>query len=128
MGNSIATAIAEKQKGIQKGIQEEMQKAQMRNMERQRKVMMATQQAFIRESLNWSLPTYFTLLGIASGLVAKNKAPRFVIAPFIPIGVFFAYQYDFAYGNKIARVNATAEKILAEQYNITMPKEEPPHP
>jgi hypothetical protein len=62
MGNSIATAIAEKQKGIQKGIQEDMQKAQMRNMERQRKVMMATQQAFVRERyFNVSLFVYRAL-------------------------------------------------------------------
>ena len=37
-------------------------------------------------------------------------------------GTLFAYQYDFAYGNKIARLRAEAESILAlEPQHLLMP-------
>ncbi len=41
---------------------------------------------------------------------------------FLFTGLLYAYQYDFAYGNKITRLRAEAENILAcEPHRLVMP-------
>lgn len=59
MGNTIGNAIADKQKAMQKGMLEEMQKNQMRGADKQRKIMLSMQQAFVRERCVFFLFLFF---------------------------------------------------------------------
>ncbi len=53
MGNSIATAMVEKQKEMQQEMMQKQLKMQVRGQERMRRMMIATQMAATREQLMW---------------------------------------------------------------------------
>lgn len=53
MGNSIASAMVDKQKALQKEMQAEMLQNQLRGQERMKRMMIAQQMASTRERLWW---------------------------------------------------------------------------
>jgi hypothetical protein len=64
--------------------------------------------------INWQLGTIATLL-VVGGVSAARGGPRTALIPVFPLSIVTAYQYDMAYGNKLDRVRAIAEDILASE-------------
>ncbi|XP_076048283.1 plasminogen receptor (KT)-like [Oratosquilla oratoria] len=79
---------------------------------------MAIQVAATRERLEWFLP--FSMSSAAflyyQGYV-KTKSPV-VMFPLIPMAFAFAWQLDFAYGNKGDRVKEMAERIMLNEAEL----------
>jgi hypothetical protein len=120
MGNTIAKAITEQTRKIQEEMQEKMAKMQMENMirgqERQRRMMIAQQIAVSRELFWWFAAFYSTAcLGLITAAIKRKKIPPVVLIPFVPLTLFMAYQWDFAYGNKPARIQRIFERVLKEE-------------
>lgn len=82
---------------------------QMQNQMRER--MAAMQVAKAREMFTWFASFYgLATIGMLRGFrTAKNGA---IIAPLLPLSFILAYQYDLAYGTKLARIKSEAENIL----------------
>lgn len=127
MGNSIATAMVEKQKEMQQEMMQKQLKMQVRGQERMRRMMVASQMAMMREQLMWEGGfkknemmklifeglLSFGLLGLAA-YSAKNGFPKPAIIPITVIGTVVSYQIDFAYGNKAERINNMTKEILED--------------
>ena len=47
----------------------------------------------------------------------KHSRKPAAIAPLIPLTFLVAYQYDFAYGNKIDRIQGKRNKLISSQPN-----------
>eukprot|EP00918_Siedleckia_nematoides_P030461 GHVU01065996.1.p1 GENE.GHVU01065996.1~~GHVU01065996.1.p1 ORF type:complete len:137 (-),score=14.17 GHVU01065996.1:2062-2472(-) len=92
---------------------------QLQNFMRERQ--MAMQLARARDMFNWCGSFYvLALLGLARGF-KKTKNPGF-LGPLLPLTFIIGYQADLAYGGKMKRMRAEAEKILEnEGYLLLMP-------
>jgi hypothetical protein len=114
MGNSIATTMVEKQKEVQ----QEMIKVQWANMlrgaERQRRMMLSTQIAVMREQFWWYASFVGTVSLMATAAYVKKRTPAGFI-PLVPLSFILGYQYDFAYGNKPERINRIWENMLTKE-------------
>ena len=106
------------------GAMEKMQEQQQTMMERQilvqnemRQRAMATQIAFSREMFMWWGSFYaIACTGAVLGFL-KTKKPATLI-PILPLSFIVGYQADFAYGDKITRVQAEAENILKNEGSL----------
>jgi hypothetical protein len=63
------------------------------------------------------------MLATAAFLRTKSKAG---FVPLLPLSFVTGYQYDFAYGNKLERVRAEAESILANERKLLRGRLAPP--
>ncbi|KAL5486494.1 hypothetical protein EMCRGX_G018982 [Ephydatia muelleri] len=108
--------------------QEFMLASQQLQMERQiqmqllmRERMVATQLAVAREAMYWWGGFYsLCLVGLTAGFL-KTKKPG-VIVPIVPLSFVVGYQADMAFGNKMERIVAEADRILKEeQHLLSMP-------
>lgn len=117
IGSSIADRMVEKQKQTQLELQEVMMQKQWKNnlkgQERMRRTMIAQQMAMARERLWWFAGFVGTLcLGIGGYAIKHKRVPPAAIAPLFALLTITAYQADFAYGNKIERVNRMMNEIV----------------
>jgi len=88
---------------------------QMQNYMREQ--MMAMQLAKSRDVFVWFSSFYgITAVGLTVGFI-KTRKPGF-IAPLIPLSFVEAYQYDMAVGNKMERLQAEANRILAHETSL----------
>ena len=135
VGESVATKMGEKQKEMAT-IQRENQ---MKMMEAQMKKQISMQMASTREFLNWQAGVYGLLVVAVTGRVLAKKpvyaaagVPLIRLISFFSFFFFFskdfvltliliiiivfpiimAYQADLAYGNKLDRIKAEADRIL----------------
>ncbi|KAJ3125439.1 hypothetical protein HK098_000253 [Nowakowskiella sp. JEL0407] len=91
-----------------------MARAQKENMERQQRMMMASQVALTRDRLNWMGAGYgIALSGVLAARIRGHTIPAaaypglFLIFPLI-----LGYQIDLAYFNKADRIRKEVDKIL----------------
>lgn len=79
--------------------------------------MVATGIAQARDTLRW-FGAFAAVAG--TGLVAaasRTRNPAF-LAPLVPLSFAFAYQYDFAHGDKMKRIVAEAGDVLANEPHL----------
>jgi hypothetical protein len=110
MGNSIAqtmsSSMAKTQEEMQGKMLKKQQHMQMRMQDRMRRTMVAQQMAFTRDLVHWMSGVYSaTLVGVTAYTIKNRKFPKVAIVPLALFGTVIAYQADFAYGNKVERVN-----------------------
>jgi len=114
------------QKPMQKEMQERMGRTQMiaqaRGGERMRRLQLSMQMAFVREQLYWFGGVYsLGLLGVTAQVIKTKSIPKVAAIPLVVAGTFIAYQWDFAYGNKIDRINKIHHDILREEKHWFVP-------
>ena len=90
-----------------------------------RELQMATAIAQTRDMLMFTggFTATVAILAAAAFLRTKSKAG---FAPLLPLSFVTAYQYDFAYGDKMERVRAEAESILANERALVRGRLAPP--
>eukprot|EP00112_Aurelia_sp_Birch-Aquarium-sp1_P009854 Seg2136.4 transcript_id=Seg2136.4/GoldUCD/mRNA.D3Y31 product="Plasminogen receptor" protein_id=Seg2136.4/GoldUCD/D3Y31 len=128
MGSIMGKAMKETMDENMKKTQEFMLASQKMQMDRQMNMQrlmiekqMASQIARAREMFDW-VGSFYALASIGMFIgFSKTKKPS-VLVPFVPLSFVVAYQAHLAYGNKIQRIRAEAERILAEEKDlITLP-------
>eukprot|EP01004_Peranema_trichophorum_P000845 NODE_10956_length_482_cov_5.364903_g10302_i0.p1 GENE.NODE_10956_length_482_cov_5.364903_g10302_i0~~NODE_10956_length_482_cov_5.364903_g10302_i0.p1 ORF type:complete len:151 (+),score=24.22 NODE_10956_length_482_cov_5.364903_g10302_i0:40-453(+) len=104
MGQNISNKMAESQKKTQLSLRE---------------IQLAISIAQARDLFQWM--TAFTATVGTFGIIgfAKTKKPHGII-PLLPLSFVLAYQYDFAYGNKLQRIREEAGNIIREERNGSM--------
>lgn len=127
VGSAVATTMAEKQQEAMKAQREAQQKMMGDQMKRQ----ISMQVAMTRERLLWQGVFYCTvddnvivlsahltrpaavfLTGFIAAKLKGVPVPHAAASPIILIPYFMLYQADMAYGNKLDRVKAEADRIL----------------
>jgi hypothetical protein len=89
--------------GIMNSMMERQQDMMKANMNRQLRIMTATQMSYTRELIPWLVIPYSILsMGVLGRLVSKKQVPGVLYAPVV-MGLLIAYQIDFAYGRKTDR-------------------------
>jgi uncharacterized iron-regulated protein len=110
---SLAAGMAKQQQEAQRGMiarQLEMQQAM-------RERVVATQLAFARDQFMF-YGTFWALAVVGLPIIAlKRKSVGFVM-PLVPLTFVAAYQADMAYGGKMERVIAEADRILANEAEL----------
>jgi hypothetical protein len=102
--------------GITQSIAEKQQEMMRANMDRQLRIMTATQMAYTRELIPWMATPYSLLcLGILGRVAARKSIPGLVIAPVVVGACVLGYQIDFAYGTKTERVRTLYQTILNDE-------------
>lgn len=88
---------------------------QMHNQMRERALAMQVAQS--RELLYW-LGSFYAIATV--GMLAGYRRTRNqrVLIPILPLTFVVAYQADFAYGSKIARIKAEAENIMQFEFGL----------
>lgn len=82
-----------------------------------RERMIATQLAVARDMFQFYGTFYaFAIAGL--GCVSVMKRSPAVALQLVPLGFVTAYQYDMAYGGKMERVVAEAERILKSEAHL----------
>ncbi|KAL9654825.1 hypothetical protein ABK040_008618 [Willaertia magna] len=120
IGSSVANTMVEKQKEAQAEMQEKMVKKQQENMikgqERMKRMQIVTQVAIARERF-WWFAGFDSLLTLGLvGATVKKKAHPAIIFPWLAITLVTGYQWDFAYGNKLDRINKIQQDIEKEDH------------
>ncbi|KAK3594567.1 hypothetical protein CHS0354_006256, partial [Potamilus streckersoni] len=82
---------------------------QMQNLMRERQMAMTIARA--RDIFVWFGSFYATSAVLMLTGFAKKKNPG-MIAPLIPLTFILGYQFDLAYGSKIKRLKAEADRII----------------
>jgi hypothetical protein len=101
---------------IQAEFTKNQKKMMISNMDRQMRVMQATQMAFAREQLNWMLVPYTGLLAfIIKSTIQKKPYPPALKVPLIIGGCVIGYQLDWAYGTKADRVRGIFNDIIENE-------------
>eukprot|EP00834_Sanchytrium_tribonematis_P006624 NODE_505_length_6682_cov_0.825394.p7 type:complete len:107 gc:universal NODE_505_length_6682_cov_0.825394:5658-5338(-) len=94
-----------------------MAEMQRKSMEKQQKTMVAMTMANSRDLCLWIGGTW---AAVGTGLLlAGNRAPRVALVPFGVLSIVFAYNVDFAYGNKAERIRQEFLKIQNEDHWFT---------
>ncbi|KAL3869614.1 hypothetical protein ACJMK2_042281 [Sinanodonta woodiana] len=114
MGSIVGKAMDENMKKQQDFILKTGQitlerQIQMQNQMRERQVAIAVARA--RDIFVWFGSFYATSAFLMLAGFAKKKNPG-VIAPLIPLTFILGYQFDLAYGTKIKRLQAEADRII----------------
>jgi len=121
--------MVEKQRELQKEVQKDMSAIQLNNMilgqERMRRMMIAQQMAIARERLIW-IGAFggFLTLGLTGYTVRTKSFPAPAMVPLIGYWTIFAYQWDFAYGNKAQRIFEYQNSIMQDNrywFNPVLP-------
>jgi len=110
MGGSISKTFSDKMAENQKNGQETM-----------RRTMLATQVAARRDLVQWMGATWCLLASGVTVAAAKRKLPPAAAVPFTIFSIVLAYNWDFAYGNKLERINAEYEKITTQEKHWYVP-------
>eukprot|EP00980_Cylindrotheca_fusiformis_P019715 scaffold6886_cov106-Cylindrotheca_fusiformis.AAC.4 len=120
MGNSSSTNKDDKaarffenaKKKFKAGVDQEISHRMMI----QREVQMAVNIAKARDNIHIFGSLWLTLTtGVVAAHLAKVSVPKSVGLPIVIGGVVLGNMADFAYGNKLARVNREAEYILEHE-------------
>lgn len=119
IGQSIAAAMGKQQQEAQKGMAARQLEMQLAMRDR----MVATQIAFSRDLFSF-FGTFCALAAVGLPLLARKKGNPAFMGPLVPLGFVAAYQYDLAYGTKMERVIAEADRVLAnERHLLRLPGE-----
>lgn len=112
VGQSISDAMAENQRKIMDEQMKKQWEMQKRAQERMRRVQISFQMAVVQERFYWMATAYSgSLLGLTINFLKTKSFPKVAIPPLYIGGFALAYQYDFAFGNKINRINEMATKL-----------------
>eukprot|EP00160_Parvularia_atlantis_P002591 Unigene12158_Nuclearia_a/m.36965 Unigene12158_Nuclearia_a/g.36965 ORF Unigene12158_Nuclearia_a/g.36965 Unigene12158_Nuclearia_a/m.36965 type:complete len:143 (-) Unigene12158_Nuclearia_a:65-493(-) len=108
LGEGVAGKMAEKQREAMAAQQAFM----MQQAKRQQAIMMAQQ----REQLVWEAGAW-ALVATATTMrtVVSRRFPAPAAVPLLVLPYLMAYQVDMAYGNKMDRIKAESDRILAEE-------------
>ena len=119
MGGAISSGVAQ----VEHTIDEKMMKRAML----QREIQLSIGIAQARDNLNWFASLYTALLtGLIVAKVANMPIPKAAAIP-VFMGAFgLAFQADFAYGNKLARVTREAEFIMDNEQERFIPPQQAP--
>eukprot|EP00048_Salpingoeca_helianthica_P015473 m.226977 g.226977 ORF g.226977 m.226977 type:complete len:142 (+) comp17087_c0_seq1:143-568(+) len=120
MGSIMSSALAAQQEAMAEG-QRKMMARQIEVQMQVRDRMVATQIAASRD-LFYFFGSFYALaaVGLTAGAIKKRNPGMF--APVVPLTFILAYQWDMAYNNKIERIVAEANNILAhEQHLLRLP-------
>ena len=102
--------------GLSQSMVEKQQENMKKNMERQMRIMTATQMSYTREMIPWMATPYSILvLGVLGRTIAKKPVPGAALIPVVIGGVVLGYQIDFAYGTKADRVHDQFLDILNKE-------------
>lgn len=94
---------------------------QLQMQQAMRSRMMAQQLAMGREAFDWWAAFYATTGVLLTVGTIKIRNPA-VLFPMLPLSFVLAYQFDMAKGNKMDRILAEADQILAnEQHLVAIP-------
>lgn len=109
VGESVAAKMAEKQKETMAAQRDAQAKMMEANIKRQ----VAIQMAATRERLNWQLGFWLAAnVGVAARFIKTKTVHPVSIFPVVILPYIMAYQADLAYGNKMDRIKAEADRIL----------------
>ncbi|KAG2383096.1 hypothetical protein C9374_004433 [Naegleria lovaniensis] len=121
MGNSFANAFAEKQRALQLEMQDRMavtqKKSQIAMQERMKRMQIATQVAVARERF-WWFAGFHAFITTGMTIKRKHVHPAAVI-PYLAFTLVTLYQWDFAYGNKLERIDKIFNKLQDEEHWYT---------
>eukprot|EP00127_Corallochytrium_limacisporum_P007470 Clim_evm15s252 gene=Clim_evmTU15s252 len=101
----VPNKMAERQKAVQLQVRE---------------VQMAVGVAQARDLLNWVGAFTGTVGVLGMSAAMKTRSPAGLI-PLLPLSFMCAYQYDFAYGEKLRRVRDEAGRILEDERKAASP-------
>lgn len=107
---SLTAGMVKQQQEAQRGMiarQLEMQQAM-------RERMVATQLAFARDQFMF-FGSFWALAAVGLPILAIKKRSIGFIIPLVPLTFVAAYQADMAYGSKMERVIAEADRIIANE-------------
>ncbi|EDV22364.1 uncharacterized protein TRIADDRAFT_58898 [Trichoplax adhaerens] len=121
MGSMISSQMKEVMGEQMKQNKESMSEMQDTMMERQivlqdqiRRRQMASQIARARDFVAW-YGSFYALAGIGLIAASRRTKNRAYLGPLVPLGFILAYQADLAYGNKMDRIRAEAERIMSDE-------------
>ncbi|XP_059149480.1 plasminogen receptor (KT)-like [Physella acuta] len=104
--------------------QEFMLKTQQLQLERQlamqnemRERQMAVMIARARDMF-WFYTAFDSLATVGLTLGAMRSKKYGLLAPLVPLSFVFAYQWDLAYGSKMDRIRAMADRIIDEEHQL----------
>eukprot|EP01137_Pigoraptor_chileana_P016086 Opistho-2@72586 len=107
MGQYISSQLSNAAKAVPEKMVERQRETQLQL----REVQMAVAQAQARDTVLW-LSAFTATVGIlGTAAFIKTRRPTGFI-PLLPLSFVTAYNYDFAYGNKIDRIREEAGRIL----------------
>ncbi|KAK3086540.1 hypothetical protein FSP39_019914 [Pinctada imbricata] len=88
---------------------------QMQNQMRERQMAMMVARS--RDLFMWYSSFYCVVLvgGVLGFMKTKKPTP---IIPLVPLTFIFGYQYDLAYGTKMERMRAEADRILDTEMSL----------
>lgn len=126
MGASLSSAAAlpERMASMPELMAESQRAMAARQVEIQlamRERQMAAQIAQARDAVRFYGAFVATAaVGLTAGAIKRRNV--FMMAPLVPLGFMLAYQWDFAFNDKVQRVTAEAESILAtERHLLSLP-------
>jgi len=113
--------MVEKQRALQVEMQEKMAQRQEANMkkqqERMKRMQIATQVAIGREQFWWFAGFHsFLTLGLTGALIKKKPVHPAAVVPYLAFTLITAYQWDFAYGDKLERINNIYSDLQKEDH------------
>jgi hypothetical protein len=95
---------------------------QMHMQNAMREQQMAIQLARGRDMFHYWI-AFYTVAGTAAVAAFKKSRNPSILVPFLPLGFIVAYFGDMAYGTKMERIRAEAERILLnESHLIDLPQ------
>jgi hypothetical protein len=103
--------MREEMKIIMQRNTEVMMKKQSELMMKQRQLMIVHQFAMGKDRFMFYKYFFYTACFGITGNALKMRNPH-LLAPLVPLGFVFAYQWDFYHGNKLNRVRHDAEQLL----------------
>ncbi|XP_041358651.1 plasminogen receptor (KT)-like [Gigantopelta aegis] len=83
---------------------------QMQNQMREK--MMAMQMGRARDMFMW-FSSFYAVTAVLCIIGARHR--RGAVIPLLPLTFILGYQYDLAYGNKMMRIRAEADRILDDE-------------
>jgi len=125
MGNLIAGSMLEKQKEMQSEMSKVQKAIMIQNQERMRRLQIASAMAMARDRVMWMAGGGgIALTGLGIYTLRAKVFPKAAIIPLTIYSYIFAYQWDFAYGNKAERVNKMFNDIITSEQHWFTPIEE----
>ncbi|XP_064604364.1 plasminogen receptor (KT)-like [Liolophura sinensis] len=115
MGSIVGKAMDENMKKNQQFMmknQEIMLVRQIHMQNQMRQRMAAMQMARARDMFQWFGAFYAVFAPIAIAGAKRNKG---LLAPLLPLTFILGYQYDLAYGSKMQRMRAEADRIMDDE-------------
>eukprot|EP01112_Ceratiomyxa_fruticulosa_P021301 TRINITY_DN7437_c0_g5_i5.p1 TRINITY_DN7437_c0_g5~~TRINITY_DN7437_c0_g5_i5.p1 ORF type:complete len:135 (-),score=23.34 TRINITY_DN7437_c0_g5_i5:47-451(-) len=112
MGNPLST-FAEKQKEMQQNMIQTQQRNMEMNVQKQRRIMLATQIAVTKDRLRW-MEAFGAVAALGLTVFTIKKGfPKPAIIPITFYGFLYGYQYDLVYGTKAQRILQDSEDLIS---------------